>query len=164
MIKAIEKILRFLLTAAGVTGFFLFLLPQTAGCSPRVVISGSMEPAVPVGSIAYTSRWIGPESVKEGDIIAYGLSEEVSVLHRVMQKDQNSRTWITKGDANEVSDLAAVSYGQYLGKMIFSLPYLGYLVEALKWRGVWMTAVAAGIFLIVTQQSEMWKRGKEKTV
>ena len=61
--------------------FCLFLLPQTAGCTPRVVISGSMEPAVPVGSIVYTNRWIKQENIKEGDIIAYGLSGEVSVLH-----------------------------------------------------------------------------------
>lgn len=49
MIKATERILRFFLTAVGMAGFCLFLLPQTAGCTPRVVISGSMEPAVPGG-------------------------------------------------------------------------------------------------------------------
>lgn len=76
MIKATERILRFFLTAVGMAGFCLFLLPQTAGCTPRVVISGSMEPAVPVGSIVYTNRWIKQENIKEGDIIAYGLSGE----------------------------------------------------------------------------------------
>ena len=80
MIKATERILRFFLTAVGMAGFCLFLLPQTAGCTPRVVISGSMEPAVPVGSIVYTNRWIKQENIKEGDIIAYGLSGGVSVL------------------------------------------------------------------------------------
>ena len=68
MIKATERILRFFLTAVGMAGFCLFLLPQTAGCTPRVVISGSMEPAVPVGSIVYTNRWIKQENIKEGDI------------------------------------------------------------------------------------------------
>ena len=85
MIKATERILRFFLTAVGMAGFCLFLLPQTAGCTPRVVISGSMEPTVPVGSIVYTNRWIKQENIKEGDIIAYGLSGGVSVLHRVVK-------------------------------------------------------------------------------
>ena len=80
MIKATERILRFFLTAVGMAGFCLFLLPQTAGCTPRVVISGSMEPAVPVGSIVYTNRWIKQENIKEGDIIAYGIIRGVSVL------------------------------------------------------------------------------------
>ena len=71
MIKATERILRFFLTAVGMAGFCLFLLPQTAGCTPRVVISGSMEPAVPVGSIVYTNRWIKQENIKEGDIIEF---------------------------------------------------------------------------------------------
>ena len=132
MIKATERILRFFLTAVGMAGFCLFLLPQTAGCTPRVVISGSMEPAVPVGSIVYTNRWIKQENIKEGDIIAYGLSGGVSVLHRVVETDKNSRIWRTKGDANEVSDPGAVSYEQYLGKMIFSLPYVGYLISVFK--------------------------------
>ena len=63
MIKATERILRFFLTAVGMAGFCLFLLPQTAGCTPRVVISGSMEPAVPVGSIVYTNRWIKQKEI-----------------------------------------------------------------------------------------------------
>lgn len=163
MIKATERILRFLLTAVGMAGFFLFLLPQTAGCTPRVVISGSMEPAVPVGSIVYTSRWIKQENIKEGDIIAYSLSGGVSVLHRVVETDKNSRMWRMKGDANDASDPGAVSYEQYLGKMIFSLPYVGYLIAVFKKKSVWMGAMVVGILLIVSQQRETWKSGKEKT-
>ena len=133
MIKATERILRFFLTAVGMAGFCLFLLPQTAGCTPRVVISGSMEPAVPVGSIVYTNRWIKQENIKEGDIIAYGLS-------------------------------GGVSYEQYLGKMIFSLPYVGYLISVFKRRSIWLGTIAVGILLLILQQKETWKSGKEKTV
>lgn len=164
MIKKIEKILRILLTVGGVAGIILLLLPQTVGCTPHVVISGSMEPAVPVGSIVYTSRWIRQENIKEDDIIAYGLSGGVSVLHRVIEHDKNNRTWITKGDANDTSDPGVVSYEQYLGKMVLVIPYVGYLTELLKKRWVWMAAVTVGIFVIVVQQKEAWKRGKEKTV
>ena len=102
--------------------------------------------------------------VKEGDIIAYGLSGGVSVLHRVVETDKNSRIWRTKGDANEVSDPGAVSYEQYLGKMIFSLPYVGYLISVFKRRSIWLGTIAVGILLIILQQKEIWKSGKEKTV
>ena len=162
--RKVEKILRLFLTAVGGAGIILLLLPQMVGCTPRVVISGSMEPAVPVGSIVYTSKWIHQENIEEGDIIAYGLSDSVSVLHRVIERDKSSRTWITKGDANDASDPGAVSYEQYLGKMILFIPYVGYLTELLKKRWIWMAAVTVGIFVIVVQQKEAWKSGKEKTV
>ena len=70
----------------------------------------------------------------------------------------------TKGDANEVSDPGAVSYEQYLGKMIFSLPYVGYLISVFKRRSIWLGTIAVGILLIILQQKEIWKSGKEKTV
>ena len=104
------------------------------------------------------------KNIKEGDIIAYGLSGGVSVLHRVVETDKNSRIWRTKGDANEVSDPGAVSYEQYLGKMIFSLPYVGYLIAVFKRRSIWLGTIAVGILLIILQQKETWKSGKEKTV
>ena len=104
------------------------------------------------------------KNIKEGDIIAYGLSGGVSVLHRVVETDKNSRIWRTKGDANEVSDPGAVSYEQYLGKMIFSLPYVGYLISVFKRRSIWLGTIAVGILLIILQQKETWKSGKEKTV
>ena len=82
------------------------------------------------GRVSINGKVAKPSNdIKEGDIIAYGLSGGVSVLHRVVETDKNSRIWRTKGDANEVSDPGAVSYEQYLGKMIFSLPYVGYLIS-----------------------------------
>ena len=71
---------------------------------------------------------------------------------------------IKTGDANEVSDPGAVSYEQYLGKMIFSLPYVGYLISVFKRRSIWLGTIAVGILLLILQQKETWKSGKEKTV
>ena len=164
MIKATERILRFFLTAVGMAGFCLFLLPQTAGCTPRVVISGSMEPAVPVGSIVYTNRWIKQENIKEGDIIAYGLSGGVSVLHRVVETNKKSRKMCKNGEGNEVRGTGALSDEQNIGKIIFSLPYVGYLISVFKRRSIWLGTIAVGILLIILQQKETWKSGKEKTV
>lgn len=165
MIKATERILRFFLTGCG-DGRIL-PVPSPTDCRMYTTCGdqpGSMEPAVPVGSIVYTNRWIKQENIKEGDIIAYGLSGGVSVLHRVVETDKNSRIWRTKGDANEVSDPGAVSYEQYLGKMIFSLPYVGYLISVFKRRSIWLGTIAVGILLLILQQKETWKSGKEKTV
>ena len=117
------------------------------------------------GRVSINGKVAKPSNdIKEGDIIAYGLSGGVSVLHRVVETDKNSRIWRTKGDANEVSDPGAVSYEQYLGKMIFSLPYVGYLISVFKRRSIWLGTITVGILLIILQQKETWKSGKEKTV
>mgnify|MGYP000069706378 CR=1 FL=1 len=67
----------------------------------------------------------------------------------------------TKGDANEVSDPGAVSYEQYLGKMIFSLPYVGYLISVFKRR-----SIVAGNYYSryitdhITNRRKTWKSRK----
>ena len=142
-----------------------YLITGIAGAVLAVVVLGKESIRKKgIKSIVYTNRWVKQENIKEGDIIAYGLSGGVSVLHRVVETDKNSRIWRTKGDANEVSDPGAVSYEQYLGKMIFSLPYVGYLISVFKRRSIWLGTIAVGILLLILQQKETWKSGKEKTV
>lgn len=51
-----------------------------------------------------------------------------------------------------------------LEKMIFSLPYVGYLISVFKRRSIWLGTITVGILLIILQQKETWKSGKEKTV
>lgn len=48
--------------------------------------------------------------------------------------------------------------------MIFSLPYVGYLISVFKRRSIWLGTITVGILLIILQQKETWKSGKEKTV
>lgn len=164
MIKMIEKALQVGISLLGIAGILLFLLPQLAGCTPRIVISGSMEPEIPVGSIVYTSGKILQENIKKGDVIAYGLSREIPVLHRVVEADRNKREWVTKGDANETCDLCTVSYGQYLGKMIFHVPYAGYLAVMMQKKAVWFLLIFTWILTGVMQQMGHKKMEKERIV
>ena len=108
MIRYAEYGLRILLTLTGIAGVLLFIFPRVAGCTPRIVVSGSMEPAVPVGSITYTCPNIPPEQIETGDVIAYELKNGIAVLHRVVKKDAEKEIWVTQGDANETEDTAAV--------------------------------------------------------
>lgn len=163
MLKKAEKVLRVLVSVAGIAGVCLFVFPQVLGWTPRIVVSGSMEPAVPTGSIAYTSRQIPQDRIKKGDIIAYRLSDEIPVLHRVTETNREAETWITKGDANESRDIGVVSYGQYLGKMIFYIPYAGYGWLVLQKKTMRIFAAGVGILLLELQLMEQKKTGKERT-
>ena len=65
-----------MLTVIGVLLLFLvYLFPRLAGFRVYSVISGSMEPGIPVGSLVY-ARKTEPEKLKEGEIIVYSRGRE----------------------------------------------------------------------------------------
>ena len=101
-----------------ISAFFIFT-------SKEIVISGSMESEIKTGSIAFISKNIDYENIKEGDIISYDLGK-TKVLHRVI--DKNKEGLITKGDNNDVVDFGIVTRSQINGKYLFSIPLLGYMI------------------------------------
>ena len=107
--------------------------PRLAGIQSYVVISGSMEPSIPVGSLVY-SREAEPETLVPGDVIVFyssnsgagGSGEVIPITHRVVENNTAAKEIITKGDANENTDLSPVTYPNVEGKVIFHIPGLGY--------------------------------------
>ena len=67
------------------------------------VVSGSMEPGIPVGSAIYVQA-VEPEAVEEGDVIAFYSGTSV-IAHRVVRNQTVEGEFTTKGDANEQEDM-----------------------------------------------------------
>ena len=90
------------------------------------VISGSMEPAIPVGSLVYVQPG-APEDAETDDVIAFHSSMDTGAIitHRVIKNDIVTGQIHTKGDANEKEDLYPVGYDYYMGKVVYSVPVLG---------------------------------------
>ena len=115
--------------------------PRLAGIKTFVVISGSMEPAIPVGSMVY-SKEADPKTLETGDVIVFyssnapqggtGAGEVIPVTHRVVLNDTIAGEITTKGDANEQNDISKVTYLNVEGKVIFHIPQLGYLAAPLS--------------------------------
>ena len=123
-----------------------FSLPRLLGCQLYAVISGSMEPAVSVGSLVYV-RQVQPETVQKDDIIAfYGTVDSGAViLHRVVENRTVDGSFLTKGDANAQPDLSPVRYDRVLGKAERTVPHLGRLAMLLS--GTWGKLSALGLVL-----------------
>lgn len=104
----------------------MLVLPGHFGYHMYDVLSGSMEPELPVGSLIYV-RSMEPEEAESGDIIAFYSSVENGgvITHRVIENDIVSGTFRTKGDANETEDPLPVEYENYIGSVVFSVPYCG---------------------------------------
>ena len=100
-------------------------LPRLLGYETYDVVSESMEPELPVGSLILV-RSVDPLEVKEGDIIAFHSNDAV-VSHRVVKNNTMEGKFKTKGDANEDVDLTDPLYTQLIGRVEHHYPYFGAL-------------------------------------
>ena len=98
-------------------------IPRYMGYEIFNVVSGSMEPEIPVGSVIYVKA-TDPVDVKKGDIIAFENGDSV-VMHRVVDNKQVEGTFVTKGDANAIEDLAEIPYASLIGIVVRHIPILG---------------------------------------
>jgi signal peptidase I len=113
-----------------IVGFFLFpYIPIENNYSLKTVLSGSMEPAIKTGAVVLVKP---TDTYREGDIIGYMRpQDEKPTSHRIYEKkiENGEIIFITKGDANENIDTAPVKKDWVIGKIYFSIPYLGYLAK-----------------------------------
>lgn len=113
------------------------VVPMTVGGKALTVLSGSMEPTLPLGSVVV----VRPRPVAEitsGDVIAFiDRSRETgvarTVTHRVIGVEQgpDGPTFRTKGDANEDPDAHATAPADVIGVAWYHVPLVGWLREAL---------------------------------
>jgi signal peptidase I len=116
---------------ASLLGIFLgfVTLVVVTRSTPYVVMSGSMEPKLKVGSVVIVHS---ASQYSVGDIVSFtppGKTKD-TVTHRIVKAEDG--VYSTKGDANEEADLWQISNKNIVGKTEFVIPYLGYLVEFAK--------------------------------
>lgn len=128
IIRKMNDIVTYIVCILAIAIILLNAVPYLLNMNSYVVLSGSMEPNIHTGSMAYVYKNISIEEIETGDIIAFQ-TDSALVTHRVVGKDDKNKVFITKGDANENVDFAPVPYDMFLGKTIFSIPYFGYLMS-----------------------------------
>lgn len=126
------------------------------------VISGSMEPEYPVGSLIYVKK-VDPSEIKVDDVITYVLPSETPSTHRVVRIDEEKQLFYTKGDANKTEDGAPVHFKNLIGTPVFKIPYLGYVAYYIQHPPGMYIAIAAGtILLILVFLPDLFKKDKKK--
>ena len=149
ILKKIWNFASWLLVAAVVILAILLAGVRLVGFTPYTVLSGSMEPAYPVGSLIYV-RSAAPEDISAGDAITFVLNEDLSVAtHRVIEIDPENRRFYTKGDANDVADGAPVLFENLVGKPVFCIPKLGYFSAWLTNPPGTYLAICGGVILLL---------------
>ncbi len=113
------------------------------------VLTPSMTPTIPVGSMVFV-KMVEPEELCEGDIITYSTSTDGSVVvtHRInkINNEVGQISFITKGDANDVTDLNPVFASAVIGRVNLIIPYLGTFMAYVQ-RKLWL--VIGGIVALI---------------
>lgn len=112
------------------------LIPRLAGATPYSVMTGSMRPGMPPGTLVV----VKPKPINQiqiGDVVTYQLrsGEPTVVTHRVVSigvRADGAPLLQTQGDANNVPDAVMVREIQIKGAEWYSVPYLGYVNKALS--------------------------------
>lgn len=109
------------------------LIPVPGNFKVKIVKSGSMEPYIKTGGIVVIKPF---ENYVINDVVTFGedTSTQIPTTHRIINVigDGNSKQFVTKGDANDTEDPEAVSLSEVRGKVVLTVPYLGYILDFAK--------------------------------
>lgn len=140
--------------------FAAIVLPLPFGIKPSIVMTGSMEPTVPTGSIAWVNENFTEEDLEVGTIAVYEPKQGVEVMHRIIAIDDGTYTF--QGDNNNSPDLAEPTAQDVEGIYLFHVPEAG---KAFSWfmdNKIPILLILAGTNLAVYVVSTLLVRRADK--
>ena len=149
------------MAAIAVTALFLILsvVPIKGGYKTLVVLSGSMEPKIHTGSVVAIKA---EKEYKIGDVITFGENTKTKTptTHRIFEikETDGMKSYITKGDANNAPDQKPVSEKEILGKVLFSVSYVGYAVAAAQKPIGFLLIVVVPAVIIIYEEAQNIKK------
>ncbi len=116
------------------------------------VLTGSMAPALPVGSIVVTTS-VPAADIAPGDVITFQPpGRSYLVTHRVagVVADVAGPAFVTKGDANAVQDSWRLPISGRFARVAFDIPLVGMMRSALATPTGRIDLIALGVLLFAT--------------
>ena len=112
------------------------LLPLLVGGRALTVLTSSMEPGFPPGTLVVV-RPMPAQEIRLGDVLTYQIESGKPgvVSHRVVEKSTSTRgeiEFVTKGDNNDAVDEKPVREVQVVGTLWYSIPLLGWVNQAVN--------------------------------
>lgn len=138
MLRAIARALAYVSITVFLVLIFWAGLTFALGTSnpAYVVSSGSMIPTLNVGDIIIVKDKGTFQDLQVGDIIVFRspAGDGRVIVHRIyaITSDQYGVAIYTKGDNNYAPDAWVVRETHYIGKVIFTLPYIGRVTSIIQ--------------------------------
>jgi signal peptidase len=164
---------RIVLTQVGMAALFLAMLgalllnfgPRVLPFADYAVLTGSMNPAIPVGALVIVMP-AKPSQLAVGDVITYQRPDRpgAMVTHRIYSievQEDGTRVFMTKGDANPSPDPYHLNLGGKGWKVAYAIPFLGYLtVYSASWWGRLLLVTLPALLLCLLLLRDLWKPAK----
>ena len=144
-----------LLAFVALVAVLVILVPAVSRSTPYTILTSSMEPGYPPGTLVVVKP-IDVDEIAIGTVITYQLEsgKDAVVTHRVTQIIQpnlpdGEKSFVTKGDANSESDAAPVKPVQIRGAVWYAVPWIGWVNNLVNgdMRAVIIPIAAGGLFL-----------------
>ena len=126
------------------------VIPKVVGGIPLTVLTSSMIPKFPPGTLIVDVP-VKTDELRIGDVATYQIvsGKPGVITHRIIaiHNDSNgSRTFQFKGDNNSQPDPGEILADQVQGRVWYSLPYIGYVNNAVNGENKpWIVPVIAGL-------------------
>lgn len=154
-------------------GAITIAVPAAVGGMPLSVLTGSMRPTYPPGTLVVIKP-AAPEEIGIGDVITFQIEsgKPAVATHRVIARSTDSGAgevrFTTQGDANTAPDPEQVRPAQIRGKVWYAIPYLGWVNQAIdgQTRSWAVPALAGALFLYALWNvgSGLRERGRKRRV
>ena len=164
LVRVLRPPLRFVaMTAVGFAiGIGIALaLPLAFNARPLVVLSGSMEPALGTGDVSVV-RTIPPLEARPGDVVTFRDPDDAErlITHRVreMHTQGGAVVFRTRGDANTASEQWQVSSTDEIGRVVYRIPKLGWVLMYARSKGLFVLMLGGALaLLLVLELTAIWR-------
>ena len=119
------------------------------------IVSASMTPKIKVYDVIINVKAKSPSDIKVGDIITFkstsAFTYDMTITHRVIdiQIVNGEYEYITKGDFNEIPDMAPARYSNVIGIAKVKLPQLGRVQVFVASKYGWLLVVVLPALYII---------------
>lgn len=130
----------------------LIVVPKVAGGMPLTILTSSMEPGLPPGTLIVV-RPVNPDDLRIGDIVTYQMQSGRPgvITHRIIaiaSSSDGSRSFTFQGDNNAAPDSEQILEVQIQGRLWYSVPFVGFVNTGVNGPNkTWVIPVAAGLLL-----------------
>lgn len=136
------------------------LVPLENNYKLLIVQSGSMQPTIPVGSMVVVAPQV---EYQVGDAVTFVpsvIDKKQYVTHRISRyaSDTFGLLYETKGDANKTPDPGTIAREQIIGKVILTVPYVGWVTSHMKTPlGFILVVIVPATIVIYEEMKKMYE-------
>jgi signal peptidase len=155
-VRVIQDVVLALLAVLGAASLVFVAAVLVFGLRPADVVSGSMRPTLPVGSVVLTTQ-VPASQLRVGEIVQVPRASDGTVVtHRVqaIEKTDAGYALTLKGDANQKADPQSYVV-QTVGLYRAHIPYLGYAAWWVKSYPVYTVLI-----LLALLAFSLWGRSR----